>query len=172
MAKRIYGPVAGGITPTATADATNLANSTGSIGYIGAFLGASAIQKATFYEFYQGGLAGASSPTIWVVARDSTLAATLGATLSTDAPLDASTVALGTPLLVGNVWTTLPQRSATLHLLNLAYNAFGGIVRWVAAPGEEITQIGNAVNTGETSWSAFTGGTPGLTAAHCVYEVA
>jgi hypothetical protein len=172
MAKRIYGPVAGGITPTATADTTNLASSTGSIGYIGAFVGASAIQKATFYEFYQGGIAGASTPTIMVVARDSTIAATLGSSLSTDAQMDGSTVALGTPYLVGNVWTTLPQRSATLHLLNLAFNAFGGIVRWVAAPGEEIINVGNAVNTGEISWSAFTGGTPGLMTAHVVYEVA
>jgi hypothetical protein len=172
MSKRIYGPVAGGITPTATADATNLASNTGSVGYIGAFLGASAIQKATFYEFYQGGLAATSAPTIMVVARDSTLAATLGATLSTDDVADGSAVALGTPLLVGNVWTTLPQRSSTRHLLNLSFNAFGGIVRWVAAPGSELMLIGNAVNTGEISWSAFTGGTPGLMSAHCIYETA
>jgi hypothetical protein len=172
MSKRIYGPVAGGITPTQTADAANLANNTGSIGYMGAFVGASAIQKATFYEFYQGGLAAVSSPMIMVVARDSTLAATLGATLSTDDVIDGSAVALGTPLLVGNVWTTLPQRSSTRHLLNLSYNGFGGIVRWVAAPGAELTLIGNAVNTGEISWSAFTGGTAGLMSGHCIYETA
>lgn len=172
MAKRVYGPLAGGITPTATADTANLVSNSAAIGYVGAFVGASAIQKATFYEFYLGGLAGASAPTIMVVARDSTLAATLGATISTDAPMDGSTVALGTPLLVGNVWTTAPQRSASLHLLNLSFNAFGGIVRWVAAPGEEVTIIGNAVNTGEISFSAFTGGTPGLLSAHVVYEVA
>lgn len=172
MAKRIYGPQPGGITPTATGDAANLVNSSANIGYIGAFVGASAIQKATFYEFYQGGLAAASAPSIMIVARDSTLAATLGATLSTDASMDGSTVALGTPLLVGNVWTTAPQVNAAIHLLNLGFNAFGGVVRWVAAPGEELTIIGNAVNTGGMSWSAFTGGTPGLMSAHTVYEVA
>lgn len=170
MSKRVYGNVAGGLTPTATADATNFTDTAGAVGYIGAFVGASAIQQAKFYEFYQGGLAATSAPTIMVVARDSTLAATLGASISTDAPMDGSSVALGTPLLVGNVWTTKPQRSATLHLLNLAYNAFGGIVRWVAAPGEEVVIIGNAVNTGEISWSAFTGGTPGLMSCHTVYE--
>jgi len=170
MAKRIYGVP--DITPTGTGDATNLANNTGVIGYVGAFLGTSAIQKATFYEFYLGGLAGASSPTLMLVGRDSTLAATLGATISTDSPMDGSTVALGTPLLVGNVWTTLPQRSATLHLLNLSFNAFGGIIRWMAAPGEEITIIGNAVNTGEISFSALNIGTQGLLGSHVVYEVA
>lgn len=172
MAKRVYGNVAGGLTPTATADATNFVDTAGSVGYIGAFVGASAIQKATFYEFYQGGLAATSAPTIMVVARDSTIAATLGTSISTDAQMDGSTVALGTPYLVGNVWTTKPQRSSTLHLLNLSFNAFGGIVRWVAAPGEEIVNVGNAVNTGEISWSAFTGGTPGLMSCHMVYEVA
>jgi hypothetical protein len=172
MSKRIFGPAPGGITPTATADATNLANNTGSVGYVCAAVGISAIQKTTFYEFYQGGLAATSAPTIMVVARDSTLAVTLGATISTEASADGSMVALGTPMLIGNVWTTLPQRATALHLLNLSYNAFGGIVRWVAAPGEELVIVGNAVNTGELSWSAFTGGTPGLMSAHVVFETA
>jgi hypothetical protein len=55
-------------------------------------------------------------------------------------------------------------------LLNLSFNAFGGIVRWVAAPGEEISTVGNTQPLGEVSLSAFTGGTAGLMGAHVVYE--
>ena len=168
MAKRVYGVP--DITPTGTADTTNLANNTGVIGYVGAFVGGSATQRFNIIEIYLGGLAGASSPTLMLLARDSTAAATLGATISTDAPMDASTAALAAPVLVGNVWTTLPQRSASLHLLNLSFNAFGGIVRWVAAPGEEIVTIGASANTGSTDLSALNIGTQGLLGSHVVYE--
>ena len=48
----------------------------------------------------------------------------------------------------------------------------GGIVRWVAAPGEEPSTIGNTASLGEVSLSAFTGGTAGLTGAHIIYEPA
>ncbi len=44
--------------------------------------------------------------------------------------------------------------------------------RWVAAPGEEPSTIGNTASLGEVSLSAFTGGTAGLTGAHVIYEPA
>jgi len=55
-------------------------------------------------------------------------------------------------------------------LLNLSFNAFGGIVRWVAAPEEVIDIVGNTASLGEVSLSAFTGGTTGLLGAHMIYE--
>lgn len=154
-------------TPTATADAaTTLANGT----YNGVIQGGSASQRINIIEVMLTGQAGASSPSIMLLARDVVVAATLGATTTNDAPLDSAVAALAAPPLVGNTFTTPPQRSTTAKLLNLAFNAFGGIVRWVAAPGEEITQAGNAVSVGETSLSAFTGGTPGLMGSHIIYE--
>lgn len=65
--------------------------------------------------------------------------------------------------------TTDPQRATAGVLLNLTHNSFGGIVRWVPSPGEEIYMIGNTQPGGELSLSAFTG-TPGTVGAHAVYE--
>jgi len=165
MAKRIVSVTTQ--TPTATADTTNLVDAT----YPFLLQGGSGTQRVNILEVYLGGQAGASAPTFMVLSRDTTAAATnsLG-TGQTDAPLDASTAALAAPPLVGNTNTTKPQRSATAHLLNLSFNAFGGIVRWVAAPGEEISIIGNTQPLGEVSLSAFTGGTTGLLGAHMIYE--
>jgi hypothetical protein len=90
-----------------------------------------------------------------------------------DVALDAASAALAAPVKTGNTWVTnKPQRSSTGHLLNLSFNAFGGIVRWVAAPGEEIYAVGNTTPAGEVSLSAFTGGTPGALGAHLIYETA
>ena len=164
MAKRIVSVATQ--TPTATADTTNLANGT----YPFVILGGSGTQKTNIIEIYLGGQAGASSPTIMLLSRDSTVAATLGATTTTDAALDGSNTALATTVITGNTWTTAPQRSSTLHLLNLSFNAFGGVVRWVAAPGEEISIVGNTASLGEVSLSAFSGGTAGLLGAHAIYE--
>ena len=157
------------LTPTATADTTNLVDNT----YHGFIQGGSATQRVNILEVMETGQAGASTPTIMLLSRDTTVgtgAATSGAGV-TDAPLDAATAALAAPPLVGNQFATAkPQRSATAHLLNLAFNAFGGIVRWVAAPGEEISIIGNTQPLGEVSLSAFTGGTAGLMGSHIIYE--
>jgi hypothetical protein len=66
--------------------------------------------------------------------------------------------------------TVQPQSSASLHLLQLSLQAFGGVIRWVAAPGQEIYQVGLAANVGETSLDAFTGsGTPTIS-SHIHFE--
>jgi hypothetical protein len=74
--------------------------------------------------------------------------------------------------VVGISGGTLPQRSAlvTVARLCLTLNTFGGIVRWVAAPGEEWDIYGVTVSQSESSLSAFTGGSAGLMGAHIVYE--
>jgi hypothetical protein len=155
------------ITPTATADATNLVDAT----YPFALQGVS-LQKNTIKEVYFGGQApSTSSPIIFLVSRDSTVGATLSkGTGLTDASLQAETVQLASPAVIFNTATTKPQRSATLHLMNLSVNAFGGIVRWVPKDGTEPTLVGAAASLGEISVSAFTGGTPGLVGGHMIYE--
>lgn len=165
MAKRIVSVTT--ITPTATADATNLVDAT----YPFLLQGGSTSQRNRVWEVYFGGQATASAPTYMIMGRDSTVAATnSNGTGQADAPIEVLTAALAAPALVGNTNTTKPQRSATLHLLNLSFNAFGGVIRWVAAPEETIDTYGNAVNVGEISVSAFTGGTPGAMGAHMIYE--
>lgn len=167
MAKRIVAVTT--LTPTATADTTNLVDAT----YPFLFQGGSGTQRTNILEVYEGGQAGASAPTLMLLSRDSTVATgtNTNGTGQTDASLDAATAALAAPVVTGNSnATTKPQRSSTLHLLNLSFNAFGGIVRWVAAPGEEISIVGNTASLGEISFSAFTGGTPGLIGTHAIYE--
>jgi hypothetical protein len=157
------------VTPTATADTTNLVDST----YLGYLQGGSSTQRLNIAEVYMGGEASASSsPSIMVLARDSTvMSGTAGGGRS--AALDGSSTAPATLAVVGNTAaTTKPQRSATLHLLHLSYNAYGGIVRWVSRPGEEPSVVGNAASLGEVSLSALTGGTTGAMSSHILYEVA
>lgn len=157
------------VTPTATADTTNLANTT----YLALLQGGSATQRLNIGEIYMGGEASASSsPSIMVLARDSTVGGTVVAGSTRNALLDASGTAPGTTAVTGNSATTLPQRSATLHLLHLSYNAYGGIVRWVAQPGEEPSVVTATQPLGEVSLSAYTGGTPGAMSGHVLYEVA
>lgn len=167
MAKRIFSNVTW--TPTATADTTNLANSTFmSIGASGATAGLNVI------EIYLGGQAAASSLNFMQFARDSTLVATptaLAAPVS-DGPMDTRTAALAAVPITAVQAGTAPQRSAatTAARLNLSLNTFGGIVRWVAAPGEEWGITGITVNISESSLSAFTGGSAGALGSHIVYE--
>ncbi len=158
------------LTPTATADATNLVDAT----YPGAIQGGSATQRINVYEIYMGGQApSTSSPCFMVFARDSQVA-TGSMTLSTNAhnaALDTAVAALAAPQQAFTAAATnKPQRSATLQLLMLPFNAFGGIVRWRAGQNEEISQVGNTASLGETSLSAFTGGTTGLMGTHILYE--
>ncbi len=156
------------VTPTATADATNLVDST----YLGYFLGGASTMRLNISEIYMGGeAASSSSPSIMVLSRDSTvMSGTAGG--GRTAVLDASNTAPGTLPVVGNTAaTTKPQRSTTLHLLHLSFNAYGGIVRWVARPGEEISVVGNSASLGEASLTAYTGGTTGAMSAHVLYEV-
>ncbi len=155
-------------TPTATADTIALANDT----YFGLLQGGTATQELNFLEIFLGGQAAASAPTIMVFGRDSTVGATVTAgTELREGPLNAATADLAAPPVFGRNATTPPQRSLTDgHLLNLSYNAFGGIVRWLAAPGEELTTVGNTAPLGEMSLSAFTGGSPGLMGGHIIYE--
>jgi len=156
------------LTPTVFADTTAMTDET----YLGFIQGAAALQRVHIHEIFMGGQAAASAPSIMVGGMNSTVAGTpvLG-TINEDAPLDGATAALAAPVAVGSSTAIPPQRSATLgHILNLSFNAFGGIVRWLAAPGGEIGLTGTIADTGSFSLSAFTGGTVGLMGSHIHYE--
>ncbi len=156
------------VTPTATADGTNLVDGT----YCGAMVGGSATQRNVISEIFLGGQATASAPTIMVFGFNSLAGIThTNSASAREAPIDSATAALAAPADVGDSTVTKPQRSATLgHVLNLSFNAFGGIVRWLAAPGEEIQLTGLALDLGSVSLSAFTGGTPGALGSHFIFE--
>lgn len=153
-------------TPAAIADTTNLTT----LQFM-ALQGGSSTQRINLLEVYMGGLAAASAPAQMIVSRDSTVFAGATSNAAKFVALDPATAALAAPPLCQNVGsTTLPQRSSTLYLLTLGFNAFGGIVRWVAAPGEEIGILGNTQPNGEISLSSASTGTPGLMASHFIVE--
>lgn len=169
MAKRVFQSTT--FTPTATADNTAMTNAT----YMAIGAG-SATQMLNVIEIYEGGQASASAVNIMQFARDLVLGATptalAGGSGAGDGPLNGATAALAAPVLTFIAATTGPSRTntGTTARLNLTFNAFGGVVRWVAAPGEEWTIIGTTVSISESSLSAFTGGSVGAMGAHIVYE--
>jgi hypothetical protein len=169
MARRIVSTVT--FTPVAYADTTNMA----SANYANILQGGSATQMNWIWEVsISGQAASSSSPTFMILGRDSTTAATnSNSTGQTDAPLNVETAALGAPALTGSTNTTNPQRSSTLHLQNCSLNAFGGNYFWRANRMEEsVIQVGASASSGETSLSAYTGGTPGAIGVHMIYESA
>lgn len=168
MAKRSANNISN--TLTAAADTANLVDSA----YPLAIQGPNSTQLTVISEVKMDGLSTSSSPTYTLLSFDSqvgTGSLTKDATLN-DTPLHGSTTALvsgSVPTVFNKAATNKPQRDTAKHILPLAFNAFGGITRWLAAPGEEITMVGNVASFGEVSLSAFTGGA-GIVAALLVFE--
>lgn len=160
-----WGAVIPSWTPVAVADTTNMTDN----GHH-TIKGGSTTQSGELREVYLGGLAGASAPTPLVLGRTSTVGATL--TASRLAALDPATADLAAMPTSYAVSTTKPQRSATLGmLLGLAFNAFGGIVRWYCGPDEIVSYLGNTASLGELSLNCISGvGTPGVLMSNIVFE--
>jgi hypothetical protein len=153
-------------TPVAVADTTNMT----AAGFM-AIQGGSSTQMIDIIDILLSGLAGASAPSQLILARDSTVFAGATSNAVKQAALHPSSAALAAPPLTQDVGsTTLPQRSATLQLLQPAFNAFGGVVRLQLPPEEKITLLGNTASLGEISLSHGAAGTPGLMAASFVFE--
>ena len=167
MAKRSFSNT--NWTPTATADTASLASST-----YQALQGGSATQLIDVLEVMVEGLAGSSSPTLLQLARDSTVGSTPTALAApaTDGPLHPATAALAAPPVSYTAAGTGPQRSVLTSAarLNFNINAFGGIIRWNAAPTQQWSILGNTQPLGESSLSAYTGGTVGAISSHIIYE--
>lgn len=152
------------ITAVAVADNTNYTDA----GYPFFLQGGSATMRLSVSELYIGGEDTASIANTTVFGRDNTVGAT-AISGCMNAVLDASNTAPGTLAVFGNTTTTKPKRSTTLHLLQLSMNSFGGVVRWVAAPGSEISVVTATQPLGEASLSNVTG--TGKTSGHCIYEI-
>lgn len=151
-------------TPVAVADTTNMTDAGHQT-----IQGGVSTQRNELREVQLGGQATSSAPTFMVLGRTSTVGATL--TAGRLAPIDPSSVLIANPPVSYGTSTTKPQRSATLGmLLNLSFNAYGGVVRWVNGPDEIISSLGASASLGELSLNAFTGGTPGLLGSNIIIE--
>lgn len=121
-------------------------------------------------EVYVGGEDSSTIPTQMILARTSTISVG-GLSVGTTALLDAQATAPGTlPAWGSTAATTFGQRSSTLYLLSLSLNTYGGISRWQARFGEEITVIGTTATAGEVCLSSKAGA--GKSSGHILYEVA
>ena len=63
---------------------------------------------------------------------------------------------------------TGPTVASTGHLLNLAMNAFGGVIRWVAAPGQEIWATAQTAPNGQLVLDSVSG--TGIVSTHLIFE--
>lgn len=167
MAKRVFENIAW--TPTATADNTALTNAT----YM-AVKGGTTTQLINVLEFYIAGMAAASAATALSFARVKTIATTPTALASpaSDGPMHPATALLvSTPVVFTAAGTgSLRGDSVTDVHLQLGLNAFGGIVRYNAAPGQEFSILGNTAPLGEAVLSSENTGTAGAVNAHIMYE--
>lgn len=164
---------AGSWTPTATADATNLANGT-----FMAIQGAASTQEISIDEVMITGEAAASAPSFLQLARDSQLGTTLTGLVApnSDGPQDPNSSAVSSaPSTYVAVTGTVPQRSnsTTLSRLRFSFNTYGGIAKWNPwMTNMSFIIIGNTASNGEASLSAYTGGSGSpQVSAHILYEV-
>lgn len=156
-------------TPTATADGSALSNNT---------YQEIECSQPTMYmevmEIYCGGQATASAVNIMQFARVLAIATTptaISSATASDGFLKSFSTALANSAVVCVAAATGPLRATTSSArLNLSFNAFGGIVRWVAAPGEEWGILGTAIGA-PSVLSAYTGGSVSLMGSHLVYEI-
>ena len=160
-------------TPVATADTVAFTQSS-----VPAFHGlgrATGEYRTEILEVYMGGQSTSSSPMYMVLARDSLSGVSTTPTFGTNgktAPLEPHTNVLVSAISFSSSVPVAAQRSATAGLLNLTFNAFGGIVRWVAPPGSEIKMFGSSQPFNEVSLSGFTSTDPfpAKIGSHIIYE--
>jgi hypothetical protein len=104
-------------------------------------------------ELFIGGEATASTVNRMALRRLSTNAITpTNQTPAALNPLSAASVSQGY-VAAG----TGPTIASTQHLTNMALNVFGGVIRWVAAPGEEVYATASAVPNGELVLDSISG---------------
>ncbi len=170
MAKRIFQVT--GQTFTATTDSTAMANYT----YM-AISGGSTTQRIDILEVYWGGLASASAPHTLHLARLGTAGTTTSTLLvaqgASDGPMDSATADLRSVVTAYNGCTTGPTTSNLISdaRLNLAGNAFGGIVRWNAAPTQQWTITGNvAPSVSALRCNNAASATSPVLSSHIIYE--
>jgi hypothetical protein len=146
MAQFTHG--APGWTPVAHADAAaTLANNS----YHAIRSTAASTFRVT--EVFIGGEATASTVNRMALRRLSTNGATpTNQTPAALNPLSGAAVSQGYVAA-----STGPTIASTQHLNNFALNTFGGIIRWVAAPGEELYGTASTAPNGEVCLDSISG---------------
>jgi len=174
MAKRIFNTFGVTFAPNAlgTVQAANSCM---------AIVGSSTTQVVDIQEILISGTASASTIGAFIFAPIGTAAATVTAlaTPNSDGPMQSNaTPTIQTTFITA---TTPPTSTASITCpkINVGLNTFGGIIRWNAAPTQQMTMIGNAVfaagtpvTFGQALLFNCTGGNGASTTAnaHIIYE--
>lgn len=140
-----------------------------------AIKGAASTQRIDVSEILISGFAGSSAPALFQMGHVSVIETTptaLATATASDGPADSSGAAAASAPVTFIAASTQPTstNNTTDPRLNLGLNLFGGIIRWVAAPRMQWTQLGNTATLGESYLAAFTGSTSGTFSAHIMYE--
>lgn len=151
-------------TPTTTADGAQLTGS----GYHALRSATASGDFCRVLEFFIGGEASSSSVDSVAVRRHTTHASTPTNRVPASAnPSSQASVFQG--FITASTNPTVAALATIQHVLNFPFNAFGGVVRWVAAPGQEIWIYSNSANTDELSLSTIGTGT-GVVSSHYAVE--
>jgi hypothetical protein len=137
--------------------------------------GAASTQRIDWNEVLISGFASSSAAALFQVTHVSVIETTptaLAVATASDGPMDSSAAAVASAPVTFIAAATQPTNTnnTTDPRLNLGLNLNGGILRWVAAPGMNWTQLGNTATLGECALAALTGSTAGTFSAHIAYE--
>lgn len=119
---------------------------------------------ARLTEVSIGGEATASTVNRMAIRRSSTN----GITPTAQTPAPASPTSPASYTSVATTFATQPVTVAAPALWTYALNVFGGVVRWVAAPGQEIWLEGATVGNAELSLESSSG--VGLLSCQIIHE--
>jgi hypothetical protein len=162
---------AGNQTWTAASTNATLANAT----YMGV-QGGSATEIADLLEALISGTASNSAVAGFVLAAAQTAAVTPTALAvpNSDGPINPNAVGPATAMKTHVAAGTGPvtYNAANVPIVQLGLNAFGGILRWNAAPTQNCVVVGNVAPAGQ--WILWNhtgfGGTTTTASAHIMYE--
>jgi hypothetical protein len=138
--------------------------------------GAAATQRIDWNEVLVSGFASSSAAAGLMVSHVSVIETTptaLAIATAADGPIDSSAGAMASAPVTFIAAATQPTTTnvTTDPRLNLGLNLNGGIIRWVAAPNMNWTQLGNTATLGECVLAVLgTGFISGTFSAHILYE--
>lgn len=141
--------------------------------------GSSAFQTKVSEVYLGGEAASASTVAAMAFGRVSTVAGAVSGPIASVLTDIMSAGSASTSFPIGyTTWTTSgPSMAVTGVLLRLSYNAYGGIVRWVSSPDQQITMTGTAAfatgtqGVGGQLMLQQTAGTAALMSGHVLFEV-
>lgn len=115
-------------------------------------------------EVSVGGEATSSTVNRMTVRRSTTV----GSTATTQTPSRMTPTSQATIIRGATTFTTEPTTAAAPAIWSYALNVFGGVVRWVAAPGQELLIVGATAASSEISLESSSG--TGLITTQIIFE--